>query len=69
MPFNPMCCPNPIHNDDPNVNAGMDIGQYAKVNAKGDIVYVANTWWCHDCMTGFTFIDGVSKLIKAKDLR
>ena len=48
----PMCCPNPVHNNESDFNAGMDI-----IPGEG-----TNDWFCLDCRKTFTHNKGVSTL-------
>ena len=55
MTFNqPMCCPNPDHDKDPDWNAGMNINPHPQ----------NPTWWrCGDCGRSFEWKNGLSTLI------
>lgn len=53
----PMACPNPIHDNESNYDAGMDIMPYPD----------KPTWWyCNTCKYVFVHENGISKLIGGK---
>ena len=56
MQDQPMCCPNPVHNDEPETFAGMNIVP--------DNTERRNQWVCLDCGRSFVRVNGISELIK-----
>lgn len=53
MPNQPMGCPNSIHNEESDGNAGMNIVP---------VPDTINRWRCFDCGHTFTYENGISKL-------